>query len=246
MPNLLSPFQIERLKRDAKQYSRAYSLTHSEALDRLARSNGYHNWSLLMKKCQLADDTQSIAASGELRTPFVFSRTLDEMMQSVRKIPEPRYGFPNRIEEARQQVEDISHNFISAENAVDFSVGYMTMLLEVPRYKIYDSAKANWEMRCWLPYCVHPFKKGGDHQAQILVNRRYKPVGQISDDFVEYDSFPHLHAGLDIKQILAFSHRSNSPGYLFSDGYAPWHTRKDAEIYLQRLHVLQAAIKEKS
>lgn len=246
MPNLLSPAQIERLKRDAKQYSRVYSLNHSEALDRLARSNGYNNWSLLMRQCQHAADMQNTMASGEPRKPFAFNRTLTDMMHSVRKIPEPRYGFPNRIEEARRQVEDISHQFISAENAVDFAVDFMTCLLSVPRYKIHGAAKVNWEMRCWLPYCVHPLQKNSDKQTQILVNRRYKPVGQISDDFVDYEEFTHLHAALDEEKLLAFSHRSSSMGFLFSDGYAPWHTRKDAEVYLERLRVLQAAIKGQS
>lgn len=245
MPNSFLIAQIERFKRDAKRLSRTSSLTHTQALDRIAQTYGYANWSLLTKNSRDPLELH-IFANPEPQNPFMFTRTLDEMKQVLRKIPEPRYGLPNRIEDARRQVDDISRRFISAENAVDFAVDYMTRLLEVPRYKIYGAAKVNWEMRCWLPYCVHPLQKDTDQQTQILVNRRYKPVGQINDDFAKYEAFTRLHVQLNKEQMLTFSQRSTSLGFLFSDGYAPWHTRKDAEVYLKRLRVLQAVINGQS
>ena len=41
--------QIEQLKRAAKKLTRTSTLTHAEALDRLAIQNGFKNWSLLAK-----------------------------------------------------------------------------------------------------------------------------------------------------------------------------------------------------
>ena len=49
MTTIPSAARIEQLKRDAKKLVRATSLTHSEALDRLANQNGFTNWSLLAK-----------------------------------------------------------------------------------------------------------------------------------------------------------------------------------------------------
>ncbi|MBF0143571.1 MAG: hypothetical protein HQL59_08980 [Magnetococcales bacterium] len=40
---------IQHLKRQAKKISKERGITHSEALDILAREQGYQNWSLLMK-----------------------------------------------------------------------------------------------------------------------------------------------------------------------------------------------------
>lgn len=45
----LTPTQIEQLKRAAKKLCRTSTLTHAQALDRLAMENGYKNWSLLAK-----------------------------------------------------------------------------------------------------------------------------------------------------------------------------------------------------
>ncbi|EGK70637.1 hypothetical protein METUNv1_03106 [Methyloversatilis universalis FAM5] len=44
-----SPAQLERFRREAKKLSRESSITHSEALDRIAIRRGFKNWSLLVK-----------------------------------------------------------------------------------------------------------------------------------------------------------------------------------------------------
>jgi len=41
--------QLERFRREAKKLGRQQSITHSEALDRIAAEQGYKNWSLLAK-----------------------------------------------------------------------------------------------------------------------------------------------------------------------------------------------------
>jgi uncharacterized protein YozE (UPF0346 family) len=43
------PLQLERFRREAKKLARELSITHSEALDRIAVKNGFTNWSLLVK-----------------------------------------------------------------------------------------------------------------------------------------------------------------------------------------------------
>lgn len=49
MATSFSPAQLERFRREAKKLSRELSITHSEALDRVAVQNGFTNWSLLSK-----------------------------------------------------------------------------------------------------------------------------------------------------------------------------------------------------
>lgn len=49
MATSFSSAQLERFRREAKKLSRELSITHSEALDRIAGQNGFTNWSLLAK-----------------------------------------------------------------------------------------------------------------------------------------------------------------------------------------------------
>lgn len=49
MATSFSSAQLERFRREAKKLSRELSITHSEALDRIAARHGYQNWSLLAK-----------------------------------------------------------------------------------------------------------------------------------------------------------------------------------------------------
>lgn len=47
---LTSSLNTNQLRRDAKRLARAKSITHSQALDQLARDRGYQNWSQLAKR----------------------------------------------------------------------------------------------------------------------------------------------------------------------------------------------------
>lgn len=49
MATTFTTTQLERFRREAKKLSRDLSLTHSQALDRIAARHGYQNWSLLAK-----------------------------------------------------------------------------------------------------------------------------------------------------------------------------------------------------
>lgn len=229
-----SPAQIERFKREAKQLHRTSPLSHSQALDQIANANGYGNWSLLMKH---SSGGQVTAKS--TRPPFRFVRTPEEMRSALHKVPESRgWGSPTRTDIAQQQVADLSRSFISPLNAVTVAIDYVTCLLTVPRFKLYTAASAYWEMRSWLPYSCETV----EDDVRILVNRHYKPVGQVSKDWADYKAFPHLHARLTDDQMRAFSARLTGLGYLFNDGCPPWDSRADAVIYLERLKRLQAAL----
>lgn len=224
--------QIERFKREAKQLHRASSLSHSQALDQIANANGYGNWSLLMKH----SDTGEHPTAKNARPPFRFSRTPELMRLALLKVPEPRgWNAPKRIDVAQQQVEDISQAFASPQDAVEYAIDYMTCLLTVPRFKIYSATPANWEMRSWLPYSCHAIKDS----LHILVNRSYKPVGQVGKDWANYEEFPYLHARIANDLRKCFTARGSSDGFLFNDGCPPWYSRADAEAYLERLYILQ-------
>ena len=235
MSEMLSPAQIERLKREAKKLCRANpGLVYSHILDRQAEKYGYQNWSILAK--HHIDDS---AATSKPALKFI--RTTDEMRLALRKAPEPRYHYdrPSPEQIVQSQVEDICDTLISAKNAVDYAIDYVTCLLSVPRLKIYGASKVYFEMRCWLPYCAHETDDG----HHLLVNRRYKPVGQISKEWANYQDFQHLFVQLSDKQLQMLSPYGASKGYLFADGSAPWSSRRKAENYLERLKMLQQMLK---
>lgn len=228
MPTSYSPAQIEHFKREAKSLGRANSLSHSQALDQLATAHGWHNWSLLMKHSQPSD--------AEDRLWHRLVRTTDEMRLALRVVQQSNDRRP-RSEVAMSLVEDINEKFTSASNAVSFAIQYMECLLTVPRYRVTYACVAQAEMRCWLPYGVI---SGAD--KHILVNRRYKPVGAVTKEHVDYGNFSHLTLHLTDDQLLAFAHAPRAPGYLFNDGCMPWESRKDAEAYLVRLQALKSAL----
>ncbi|UCV22509.1 glyoxalase superfamily protein [Ferribacterium limneticum] len=238
MPNSFSPSRIERLKREAKQLRQNSPITHSEALDSIAKDNGYGNWSLLMRHVEAPSTTPAMR---EQETPipseFIFSRTSDEMRTALRVIPFKRYG-PRPDEAARKEVADICLAFVSAANAVDFAIGYIECLLTVPRFSIRSGAKVYHEMRRWLPYQVQPIDDG----HCILLNRHYKPIGITSSEWVDYNDFQHLHLQLDIHQLEKLAHTGSGQGYLFNDGCTPWHGRSEAKAYLERLRTLKAIL----
>lgn len=230
MAKSFSPSEIERFKRDAKPLGQSLGIIHAHALEKIAIANGYANWSLLMKHSIKSDGTPSA---------YRFIRTFDEMRLASHKLQLPPHSLANRIDIARSNVQDISRRFVSAQNAVDFAVDYMGCLLALPRFKVYAATTLNWEMRCWLPYLTQ--KREGD--TTILVNRRYKPVGQTSEDWAEYEEFPHLQVRLESSRMQAFAFHPSRPGSLYNDGCLPWASRKDAQGYLQRLLILQSTLR---
>ena len=228
-----SPAHIEYLRRQAKKLGRANGISHNEAIDQIAQANGYSTWALMMKH-----HPEKNAQGAPL--PFQFSRTLEQMRSALHKVAEPsEWPTIRRSEAAQRQVEDLSKNFVSPQNAVEFAIDYMTCLLKVPRFKVSTESPVYWEMRSWLPYFCHPV----EDETSILVNRHYKPVGQVNRDWADYKSFQSLHAKFSEDLRSSFTAMGSSVGYLFNDGCPPWESRKCAVEYLKRLYILHQALK---
>lgn len=229
--------QIEHFKREAKQLRRTTLISHSHALDQIANANGFANWSLLAKHSEIH---HSVKQKRE-RAPFLFTRTPELMRAALLKVPDTRgWGQQTRSDRAQQQVEDLSAAFVSPQNAVEYAIDYVTCLLTVPRFKLYSAAPAYWEMRSWLPYSCHSLEEGG----YILLNRSYKPVGQVDQEWANYAEFPHLQARFADDLRSEFTAPGSSKGFLFNDGCLPWRSRADATQYLKRLHILLKVLKE--
>ncbi|OUM00046.1 hypothetical protein [Variovorax sp. JS1663] len=225
MPKNFSDVEIEYLRRQAKDLKRSAAIPLYEAQDRVAKNNGWANWSLLHKHGVHAPE-----ASG--RRPFLFTRSDEEMRKALRKVPEPGWLVKKRrYELAREMVEVIDEKFISAANAIDFAISYMETLLRAPRFLVSSSSPVYWEMRHWLPYSA---LEVGDEQ-RILVNRHYKLVGQTSDEWAVYEDHPHLHLTVTEQQTTAWKPYGSRPGFFYNDGCPPWGSRRFAEDYLLNL-----------
>ncbi|MDP2219576.1 MAG: hypothetical protein Q8K34_05150, partial [Hydrogenophaga sp.] len=190
--------QIEQFKRKAKLNKQVSAIPHSQALDLVAQDNGYGNWSLLMKHSSMHGSPGPKRA----RPKFRFTRTPELMRLALRKVPEPSgIDAPRRVDFARQKIDDISQAFGSAPNVVEFAIDYMTCLLTVPRFRLDSASTAYWEMRSWLPYYVHPVEV----DVFLLVNRHYKPVGQVGNEWAKYEEFPHLQTRITGDSLRRFT-----------------------------------------
>lgn len=105
------PNQIERFKREAKTVAKSSGCTHSESLDRIAKREGWTNWSLLSKNSR----------TNIVLPFFLYSRSTEQVGASLR----PRSGkLPESV------VEEIGLHYVSAENAVEYAISYMQALLQ--------------------------------------------------------------------------------------------------------------------
>lgn len=232
MPTRFTPAQIEHLKLQAKFTSRRMGITHTLALDQLAQSQGFSNWSLLMK-CATQTEQHEPPANY-----FRFARSVEEMRVAMRTIPHKK-GTAREIEDqARTLVKDIWEEFGSARNVVDFAVAYVSAALQVPRFKVSGGSTAYWEMRLWLPYAAGEVNNG----KQILLNRLYKPVGLYANEHVRYEDYDKHQVKLTKDQLKAIAHSDDADGYLY--GLSPWSSRKHAELYLTRLTALQGIMNQ--
>ncbi|QWT47048.1 hypothetical protein [Azospira inquinata] len=232
MHNHFSSTHIEYLRRQAKKLSKTDDIPLSKALDLIAQQNGWSNWSLLVKN-RLPDDSPD--------NGYQLRRTRDEFIQAIRKfqVKQPRRGRVNRYVEVLRQTEDICNRFVSAKNAIKFAVSYIETLLKVPRFQVQVSSLVDVEMHRWLPYCL--VAKG--NEGQILLNRKYKPVGLIGDTWVNYEDFPHLQTHLKEEQLWDMSHpKATTPGFFYYDGDSPWRGRAEASAYLERLKIAQSLL----
>jgi hypothetical protein len=86
-----------------------------------------------------------------------------------------------------EDLEDISSNFADAFAAIESAIILIVKALAEKRYHIPRYSRQWMEMRCYLPYAVHPTELPN---TQILVNRHYKPVGsnQPTKNWVNYEA----------------------------------------------------------
>lgn len=240
MLNSYSLAQIEQLKRDATRLARNQSLTHADALNQVAATRGYSNWSTLMKNAAF-HQKDSVPTRPE-KPPYLFLRTPEAMREAMHKAtPEPGPGSSH--DRLRAQIEDLSTQFISSENTLDFAIAYMACALEVARFKVHGQSLTYNEMRCWLPYCVHVVTGN----AYVLLGRDYKPVGMVQKrDHVDYADFPQVHLHItkqQLRQQVTVYREDGAEGYLYDA--SPWTSRKHAQAYLEHLKKLRGWLSNK-
>jgi uncharacterized protein YozE (UPF0346 family) len=234
MLNLYSSSKIDQLKRDANRLARNNSIGHSAALDQVAASHGYSNWSQLVKR--RASHPGVVAPDAPKPEHFIFSRTTEAMYQAMRKA-QPGKSAGVDSGEIRFQIQDLSKRFISTSNAIDFAISYMECALSIARYSVHGESLAYYEMRCWLPYCLHVV----DGDLRILAGRDYKPLGMVQKkDWMDYAAFPQVQLKVpeqQLRQLSTVPRSDAEAGYLY--GAAPWTSRANAVSYLKRLKALR-------
>ncbi len=97
-------------------------------------------------------------------------------------------------------------------------------------------------MHRWLPYAVIPtsLKQEDGSDQYVLVNRKYKPVGHMSDKWADYTNFQHVAMYMSQEHVTQITRPGSSEGYFYRDGSSPWCDRASAQAYLKHLLLLQA------
>jgi hypothetical protein len=89
----------------------------------------------------------------------------------------------------------------------------------------------------FMPYCVERLASG----KYVVLNRDYKPLGQVSYTHVNYDDYGVTLKG--IGPVFVEKHSAGKNGtvekfWLYNDGCVPTHSVKNMQIYLKRLEAL--------
>lgn len=94
----------------------------------------------------------------------------------------------------------------------------------------------------FLVYCMQQLEDG----RYILLNRRYKPLGVHSEEWVKYEEHPScfkLKRALSAKQVAALSHDGETDPrciYFYGDGCIPTDSDAHWAAYSKRLQRLAA------
>jgi len=89
----------------------------------------------------------------------------------------------------------------------------------------------------FLIYCLDRQPDG----SYVALNRRYKPVGMTSSEWVKYEDFPvrfKFKRALSQGQVAALSYKGDSAPeriYLYNDGCIPTDSSSDWAAYAERL-----------
>ncbi len=90
-----------------------------------------------------------------------------------------------------------------------------------------------------LPYCLKRLEDG----SYIVLNRKYKPIGFDTKEFLTYEDYPIKHKirGINKKTAASLSWK-NSPNtemiFLYNDGCVPTHSKDSMVKYLEKLESL--------
>ena len=100
---------------------------------------------------------------------------------------------------------------------------------------------AAFEIRqIFMPYCLERLKDGG----YLFLNRKYKPLGVLSADWVDYDAHPSqfkFKRALSAAQISALSYCGDTNPdriYLYNDGCTPTDGDAHWKAYSAKLQKL--------
>lgn len=90
-----------------------------------------------------------------------------------------------------------------------------------------------------LPYCLKRLEDG----TYIVLNRKYKPVGFDTSDFLNYEDYPACHKikGINKKTAASLSFRGDDDIemiYLYNDGCVPTHSPENMKKYMEKLAAL--------
>ena len=94
----------------------------------------------------------------------------------------------------------------------------------------------------FLIYCLDRQPDG----SYVALNRRYKPIGMNSSEWVKYEELPvgfKFKRALSAKQIAALSYKGDTTPeriYLYNDGCIPTDSPDDWAAYSERLGRLAA------
>ena len=95
------------------------------------------------------------------------------------------------------------------------------------------------ELRCThFPYCLRRTTDG----CYILLNRNYKPLGNQSGEWINYDTDPSaspLNITAAVAKKLSWDGSENlGTIYLYNDGCTPTDSAEHMAAYLKRISVL--------
>lgn len=163
----------------------------------------------------------------------VFSRPQDEMKAACMK-HKNRDRMTDSDRELRAQMPDLSLQYGSAVEALEYARDYLKCLLSMERFRVHPLSVARIEMRALLPYAIHPLEGEGRF---IVLGREYKPIGMaMKKEHVDYERFPNLHLIVPAVEL----HRTTTggkrrPGWLYTDMTPPYKGRVEAQALLERV-----------
>lgn len=98
-----------------------------------------------------------------------------------------------------------------------------------------DSVPIRW---IFLPYCIKRLTDG----RYIILNRRYKPLGTFTNEYIVYETHPsaaHIDITESIAKKLSHDHSDDmNVIQLYSDACIPTDSDKHLRAYSDRLAVL--------